>query len=104
MSQSSAQLFRLEIVDEDNDNELVKVRYIGSSKRFDKWRPKSDVIYLNDLNTPEGDELRNNPSLNNADEWGMVFNNGPSGAESFCQVSKPFRGRTYSISVNEKIG
>ena len=71
-SPTSAQLFRLEIVDEDTDNELVKVRYIGYDSRFDEWRPKNDVI---DLNTPdhEGNELSDNSS-NNADERGMVFN------------------------------
>lgn len=84
-SPTSAQLFRLEIVDEDTDNELVKVRYIGYDSRFDEWRPKNDVI---DLNTPdhEGNELSDNSS-NNADERGMVFN-GPLVAVS--TVSKPF--------------
>ena len=81
-SDKSTQLFRLQVVDEDVGNELVKVHYIGYDSRFDEWRPKCDVVDMHmndDLNMLEGSELTDSP------EEVMVFN-GPVGSV----VLKPF--------------
>ena len=40
------QLFHLQVIDEDN--ELVKVHYVGYENEFDEWRSKSDVVDLNE--------------------------------------------------------
>ena len=76
MSQNSVQLFRLQIVDKDAGNELVKVHCIGYDSRFNEWQTKSDVINLNDENRLEENELRDNPSNNT--KVGLVFT-GPLG-------------------------
>ena len=67
-------------------DELVKVYYIGYDSRFSEWQTKSDVIDMNDENTLEENEFRDNP-WNNTEEEGLIFT-GPLGAVS--TVSKPF--------------
>ena len=77
----STQLFRLQVIDENADSELVKVHYVGYDSRFDEWRPKSDLIDLNDdtsLNRVEGNELSENLE-------DIVVFNGPVSI-----VAKPF--------------
>ena len=44
--ENPTQLFRLQVIDEDN--ELVKVHYVGYGNEFDEWRSKSDVVDLNE--------------------------------------------------------
>ena len=39
-------LNRLQIIEKDTSNELVKVRYIGYDSSYDKWRPESDIVDL----------------------------------------------------------
>ena len=42
----SDELYRLRVVDEDDS--MVKVRYIGYSSDFDEWRRKDDIVELSD--------------------------------------------------------
>ena len=43
---NSDELYRLRVVDEDDA--MVKVRYIGYSSDFDEWRRKDDIVELSD--------------------------------------------------------
>lgn len=90
-SQHGSQFFRLQVVDEDASNELVKVQYIGYDSKFDEWQTKSDIIDLSkdlsDLTMPEGNELTDYHE-------GMVFSGTTPG--SLSTISKPF-------SLNEEL-
>ena len=37
-------LYEIEIVAEDDEQEQVKVHYIGYSPRYDEWKPRSEVV------------------------------------------------------------
>ena len=41
-------LYRLQIVERDSLNELVKVRYVGYDNSYDEWRPESDIVDLSE--------------------------------------------------------
>ena len=71
---TNSQLFRLQVIDENSENELVKVHYVGYDNKFDEWRPKSEVIDLNE------DSMKGNEVTENLQEV-----NGHASA-----VSKPF--------------
>ena len=45
-SSTDATLYRLRIVEEDEENGLVKVAYIGYSERFDEWRRVEEIVNL----------------------------------------------------------
>ena len=44
----TSKLYRLNIVEHDEANELVKVRYIGYNSSYDEWRPKTDIVNLDE--------------------------------------------------------
>lgn len=46
-SESPDRLYRLRVLEEDKENDLVKVRYIGYSSNYDEWRSRKDVVRLN---------------------------------------------------------
>ena len=41
-------LYRLKVLEEDANNSLVKVRYIGYSSTYDEWRLKDEIVQLSD--------------------------------------------------------
>ena len=41
-------VYRLNIVERDEANELVKVRYIGYDSSYDEWRPETDIVNLDE--------------------------------------------------------
>ena len=41
-------LYRLKVLEEDANNSLVKVRYIGCSSTYDEWRLKDKIVQLSD--------------------------------------------------------
>ena len=43
---SEGDLFKLKVIEEKED--MVKVHYIGYSKRHDEWRKKEDIVVLDD--------------------------------------------------------
>lgn len=45
-TESSEKLYRLEVLESDATNKLVKVRYIGYDSSYDEWRPATDIIDL----------------------------------------------------------
>ena len=45
---SEGKLYRLQIVEKDSLNGLVKVRYIGYDNTYDEWRPESDIVDLSE--------------------------------------------------------
>lgn len=58
-SKHSSKLYRLKILEEDKDNGLVKVGYVGYGSDHDEWRPRSDIVFLSgeDGDDPDsGDE------------------------------------------------
>ena len=46
-SSDSDKLYRLTVVEEDEANGMVKVRYIGYSREYEEWRSKEDIVELN---------------------------------------------------------
>ena len=52
------ELYRLNIVDEDVNNSLVKVRYIGYSSDFDEWRARDDIVELSDSESDSDSKQR----------------------------------------------
>lgn len=46
-SSDSDKLYQLTVVEEDEANGMVKVRYIGYSREYDEWRSKEDIVELN---------------------------------------------------------
>ena len=49
----SDEFYRLRVVDEDDA--MVKVRYIGYSSDFNEWRRKDDIVELSDTSESDGD-------------------------------------------------
>ena len=45
---SLSTLYHLSIVEENRQEGLVKVRYVGYGKKYDEWRLESEVVYLSD--------------------------------------------------------
>lgn len=45
---STSKLYRLRVLDKDEENSRVRVRYIGYSSEFDEWRRKEDIVNLED--------------------------------------------------------
>ena len=41
-------LYRLKVLEEDANNSLVKVRYIGYSSTYNEWRLKDEIVQLSD--------------------------------------------------------
>ena len=41
-------LYRLRIVEEDNEIDFVKVRYLGYGSEDDEWRAREDIVILDD--------------------------------------------------------
>ena len=39
-------LYTLRIVEEDDEQQLVKVHYEGFSSKFDEWRAKNDIVEI----------------------------------------------------------
>ena len=50
-------LYRLQVVEKDAVNELVKVRYIGYDSNYDEWRPASDIIDLTEDDPIQEDSI-----------------------------------------------
>ena len=44
----SSTLYRLNILERDEENGRVKVRYIGYGRKYDEWRKTDDIIDLNE--------------------------------------------------------
>ena len=44
-------LYRLRVLEEDNEGERVKVRYIGYGSEHDEWREKGDIVVLDDADS-----------------------------------------------------
>ena len=53
-------LYRLEILEKDNEKDTVKVRYIGYDSNHDEWRPRGDIVDVKD-ELEEEDGLLTNP-------------------------------------------
>ena len=51
----SSTIYRLNILERDEENGRVKVRYIGYGRKYDEWRKTDDIIDLNeeDCNSDE---------------------------------------------------
>ena len=47
-SSSTPEFYHLRILDRDEENGRVKVRYIGYSAKFDEWRREEDIVNLED--------------------------------------------------------
>ena len=65
-------LYRLQIVEKDTSNELVKIRYIGYDSSYDEWRPESDIVDVN-----EEDHIQEDGDTNSSDTCcisGMIDN------------------------------
>ena len=45
---TSGKLYRLRVLEEDEANDHVKVRYIGYGSDCDEWRSRNDIVQLND--------------------------------------------------------
>ena len=45
-SSTSSELYRLRILERDEENGSVKVRYIGYGEDFDEWRKEEDIVNL----------------------------------------------------------
>ena len=56
---SSEKLYRLQVLESDEANALVKVRYVGYDSSYDEWRPASEIIDLT-----EEDNTVNESSIN----------------------------------------
>ena len=39
-------LYRLKILERDEENKRVKVRYIGYSRKYDEWRKADDILLI----------------------------------------------------------
>lgn len=48
-------LYRLRVVEEDKENSLVKVRYVGYGSERDEWRASKDIVVLNETDS-SGDD------------------------------------------------
>ena len=58
--ESNDELDRICIIDEDVENSLAKVRYVGYGSDFDEWKARDDIVELSDS---ESDcDLREQPS------------------------------------------
>ncbi len=55
----SSTLYQLKILERDEENKRVKVRYIGYSRKYDEWRKADDIVDLNenDSSLDEGASL-----------------------------------------------
>ena len=47
-SSESSTLYRLMILERDDRNQRVKVRYVGYSRKYDEWRKANDIVDLNE--------------------------------------------------------
>ena len=47
-SSESSTLYRLKILERDDRNQRVKVRYVGYSRKYDEWRKADDIVDLNE--------------------------------------------------------
>lgn len=47
-SSESSTLYRLKILERDDENKRVKVRYIGYSRKYDEWRKADDIVEVNE--------------------------------------------------------
>lgn len=47
-SEEENKLYRLKVLEEDLNNNLVKVRYIGYSSEYDEWRLRDEIVDLSD--------------------------------------------------------
>ena len=54
-------LYRLRVLEEDNDSDRVKVRYIGYGSEHDEWRAKEDVVVLDDPDSSSSEEYDDIP-------------------------------------------
>lgn len=52
----SSTLNRLKILERDDDNNRVKVRYVGYSRKFDEWRKADDIVDLNESDNSSDEE------------------------------------------------
>ena len=46
--ETDERLYRLEILEEDDKNDTVKVRYVGYDSSHDEWRPRGDILNIED--------------------------------------------------------
>lgn len=47
-SSDTERLYRLQMIEQDEEKDLVKVRYIGYSSNHDEWQNKADIIHLDE--------------------------------------------------------
>ena len=55
LSESST-LYRLKILEHDDRNQRVKVRYVGYSRKYDGWRKADDIVDLNESDNSSDEE------------------------------------------------
>ena len=41
-------LYRLTVLEEDREKDLVKVRYVGYGSKYDEWRAKEDIVHIDE--------------------------------------------------------
>lgn len=56
-------LYHLRVVEEDKENSLVKVRYVGYSSEHDEWRASKDIVVLNETDSSGDDSDEERDSL-----------------------------------------
>ena len=50
-------VYRISIVEEDEERSRVKVHYIGWPRRYDEWKQKSELIAIRDNDTPSDPDV-----------------------------------------------
>lgn len=66
---SPAVLYRVQVLESDTSNELLKVRYIGYDSTYDEWRLATDIIDLTEDSSTDN-PADNDASVNSADGTG----------------------------------
>lgn len=52
-SSESSTLYRLKILECDDRNQRVKVRYVGYGRKYDEWRKADDIVDLNESDSSD---------------------------------------------------
>lgn len=73
---NSGRHYHLNILEQDPQNKLVKVRYVGYGSEFDEWRLESDVVHL----TEESDS----DSAGEEDSFNVFATLGIPSRRKFC--------------------
>ena len=53
VSTSSERLYRLEVIEKDDENGRVKVRYIGYGEEYDEWKLAEDIVDLSESSSSD---------------------------------------------------